>query len=183
MTEWLSTGGIRYCNSFILYMYIHVEPNLWHPFQTSLYPSQDTNVVRMHAIKTWADIHTFVNMTKLRLSSGRWGWRTYICHFDEVKFFAYTWITGSTLHFQVIASGTYNVSNSFHTMKNDFIHIKISTYRTAGDSSCGRVSEANLHSHTVAQLFTNVRSFYPFLLFCDMYIVSNRWHNTCPCED
>jgi hypothetical protein len=31
--------------------------------------------------------YTFVNMTNLRLSSGKWGWRTYICHFDEVKFF------------------------------------------------------------------------------------------------
>jgi hypothetical protein len=31
-------------------------------------------------------MNTFVNMTNLRLSSGRWGWRTYICHFNGVKF-------------------------------------------------------------------------------------------------
>jgi hypothetical protein len=29
--------------------------------------------------------NTFVDMTNLRYSSGRWGWRIYICHFHEVK--------------------------------------------------------------------------------------------------
>jgi hypothetical protein len=29
-------------------------------------------------------MNTFVNMTNLRSSSWRWGWRTYICNFDEV---------------------------------------------------------------------------------------------------
>jgi hypothetical protein len=47
---------------------------------------QNSRLVKMNMIDKMTN--TFINMTNLWYSSGGWGWWTYICHFDEAKFFS-----------------------------------------------------------------------------------------------